>query len=557
MFSGCTALTSITEVDLRDARLMNSMFSGCTTFDGNDIVNWNVKNVNDMGNMFNGCTSLSADLSNWVLTGIGAADPTTNADGKVPSFSNDYIQNVNPAFSTNNSAAWNFSQSPNITDRVINTIIPGSYKGLYEILNRRLVFVTNGNTVVEESIPSNGALEGVYEEVTVTFVHVSASLEYNAELRIYYAEDASGTGAIYEYYDLTGDKLSVIHSIVKKPWVKVDLINGSFQQYVTVRTTYDNISAQQFLNIHGDEIAMNTNYTLENIYATRSALTHETASVQLYCGETPLLTDTSGKLIANTYAPLGVTGSVGILGPVSITDPLSTTGTVSIIGQVSIPASVNCNINSGQFLGITGVTKALGTSVLNIDTGQQLSISGPITVTDIVNVSVAKVKVGDYTIGITGSAPCNINAGQFVGLTGTFNDTLSSIYSTLSGSIIPKLSIERSSVSDTFTITPGATVLFIQTITNVNIIGNDRILCYQDDSITSTSNIEIYDSLYNPITVFNPIIKYNQSGVAVGRWWSVNIDIFTSTIRVKVVRDESVTVTAYVNIYYGKPSGVP
>ena len=135
-------ITALNEAGLPIFRSMVNMFNDCTNFNG-DISNWNVSNVTNMSGIFNGCTLFKRDVSNWIMTSI-------QNNASVPSFTNEYITEVNPTFSTGNPAAWNFTAAPEgVNADVLNFILPeiNSRKRYYIDRNLRLRLATDKDSI--------------------------------------------------------------------------------------------------------------------------------------------------------------------------------------------------------------------------------------------------------------------------------------------------------------------------------------------------------------------------------------------------------------------------
>jgi surface protein len=103
---------------------MVDMFKGCLKFNG-DISVWDVENVTNMFRIFNGCVDFKRDVSPWVMTSI-------QNNESAPTFTNAYITEVKPNFSTGNPNAWNF-RAP-VNRNVLNVILP-------EINSRKLYYI--------------------------------------------------------------------------------------------------------------------------------------------------------------------------------------------------------------------------------------------------------------------------------------------------------------------------------------------------------------------------------------------------------------------------------
>ena len=408
---------------------------------------------------------------------------------------------------------------------------------------------------------------GTYLEKTQIYVHVWASATKPAELRIYYADNNTGQNEMYEHYALQSDKLSNIISIRKKPYVRVDVVNGSSQQTVNVEIVYDNVSNGQALNIQANDIGMNLNYTLKNLTTERPPITNE-SSVQIYSrndnNDKPILTDDAGRFIVSTNnsSPLSVTGSASVTGPVSITGPISATGTVNISGIIAVKSSetepVKCNINPNQYISISGTTNVQGSSTINIPADQYIGISGPITVKpDAVNCHVPNVTLRNGTPSVSGYVSCAISSGQLVGITGPAYNILQGLSTQLTN-LIPKIAItstgSRGNLISNITIGSGANLA-----NSLSSFGIDSILCYSDVNPTATGNIEILGTrsgIAASIGIITPIIKYSISGLPIGRWGSIKLN--AAPIIIFYIKNlSSIPVTVTCSLYSGKPLAVP
>ena len=169
MFLGCTAFTGVGEGDaprifgIPGPRVENldmaDMFNGCTHFNG-DISEWDVQRVTNMAGIFTGCIDFRRDVSTWIMTGI-------QNNESVPSFTNEYIAEVNPAFSTGDPDAWNFSDNLEFLNRnVINFILPVNSRKLYYIDgDLRLRRATDGRTKRSRSRFSQSVIMPSYKTV--------------------------------------------------------------------------------------------------------------------------------------------------------------------------------------------------------------------------------------------------------------------------------------------------------------------------------------------------------------------------------------------------------
>ena len=171
MFFGCTAFTGvdeqggpgifgITETNInfgfvRFDHLMNNMFEGCTHFNG-DISDWNVQTVKNMSGIFTGCVNFRRNLSNWRMTSI-------QNNESAPTFTNAYIAEVNPAFSTGNTDAWKFTAPVNAD--VLNVIVPENINLYYIDLNLRLRRATDDGRISKKSRFSQSVIMPSYKTV--------------------------------------------------------------------------------------------------------------------------------------------------------------------------------------------------------------------------------------------------------------------------------------------------------------------------------------------------------------------------------------------------------
>ncbi len=129
-FSGCDVLSGgLNSLNTENVTDMSTMFSGCFNFN-EDISNWNVQNVTNMQNMFSDCNLFKKDLSKWILRSI-------SADINAPSFTDEYINDVKPKFSSEYKDAWKFNAP--VTQGIINVIIPVNSRTLYAMDGLRLI----------------------------------------------------------------------------------------------------------------------------------------------------------------------------------------------------------------------------------------------------------------------------------------------------------------------------------------------------------------------------------------------------------------------------------
>ncbi len=140
MFEGCSVLNcDLNTLNTSAVTNMQNMFSGCLKFNGN-IATWDVQNVTNMSGIFTGCVDFKRDVSTWSMTSI-----INNASA--PSFTNAYINAVDPKFSTDNPDAWNFA--PDVNANVLNVILPNinSRKLYYIDDDLRLRLATDGGPI--------------------------------------------------------------------------------------------------------------------------------------------------------------------------------------------------------------------------------------------------------------------------------------------------------------------------------------------------------------------------------------------------------------------------
>ena len=70
MFSDCTSFNQpLNSWDVSKVNNMNAMFSGCTSFN-QPLNSWDVSKVNSMSSMFSGCTSFNQPLNNWDVSKV-------------------------------------------------------------------------------------------------------------------------------------------------------------------------------------------------------------------------------------------------------------------------------------------------------------------------------------------------------------------------------------------------------------------------------------------------------------------------------------------------------
>jgi surface protein len=129
MFRNCTHFTgtndnnTLKDWDVRSVQNMSNMFSGCSVFNS-DISNWDVRQAKNMQNIFFNCVNFRKDVSKWILSRI-------ENNQWAPAFTDDYINNVKPNFSTDYQSSWRFNAP--VTQDVISTVIPAASRSLYYI----------------------------------------------------------------------------------------------------------------------------------------------------------------------------------------------------------------------------------------------------------------------------------------------------------------------------------------------------------------------------------------------------------------------------------------
>ena len=65
---------NVSDWDVSNVELADSMFSDCHNFKGEGLENWDVSNVKDMAYMFKYCINFDCDLSNWNVSNVKAMD---------------------------------------------------------------------------------------------------------------------------------------------------------------------------------------------------------------------------------------------------------------------------------------------------------------------------------------------------------------------------------------------------------------------------------------------------------------------------------------------------
>jgi hypothetical protein len=122
-----------------------------------------------MANIFQGCTLFRTDISKWVLTGI-------NANNRAPTFTDVYIDDVTPRFSSAYRESWKFTASAALDKNIIDTILPANRKDRYYIDdNLRLrTFDDQG----EDEAPSSSAITGSGNS--------SIKYAYNSRIKIFF-----------------------------------------------------------------------------------------------------------------------------------------------------------------------------------------------------------------------------------------------------------------------------------------------------------------------------------------------------------------------------------
>jgi surface protein len=172
MFGNCVNFTGDNIFTLGQGNvltLMNSMFRN-TNFNGN-ISNWDVRNVTNMSNIFTDCTSFRRDISKWVTTAI-------TANVRAPTFTTEYIDEVNPKFSSKYPESWKFTASDEVNSVVnkdiIDTILPANRKDRYYMdddLRLRTLFE-------QDEAPSASAITGSGNS--------SIKYAYNSRINIFF-----------------------------------------------------------------------------------------------------------------------------------------------------------------------------------------------------------------------------------------------------------------------------------------------------------------------------------------------------------------------------------
>ena len=160
------------------------------------------------------------------------------------------------------------------------------------------------NTFVAQTL--NTSLEGAYDDTTgYVTVRVWVNTPANCNLLIYYADSATGTNQVSETYPVYGQHVSSIHSLVKKRYAKIRLLNVTPtvpQTNVLVRTKFATRSVHPFLNYSTDDVTANVTVALEDITVTPQQIDHSGYSIQVYGRTDP--TDTSAQADKLAHRPI-------------------------------------------------------------------------------------------------------------------------------------------------------------------------------------------------------------------------------------------------------------